>query len=89
MKTAKKRGRPAKKQVVEQPQSEMSSSDDVVKVMVIRQCRNTTMVEARLDGEKVLVRVPKRIHAKCVGKIIKINTEPTDLGDKVIYDYIP
>jgi len=89
MKTAKKRGRPAKKQVVEQTEPAMCMIDNALPVLVIRQCLNKTMVEARLEGEKVLVRVPKRLHTKCVGKIIRINPEPTDLGDTLIYDYIP
>jgi hypothetical protein len=90
MKTAKKRGRPAKKQVSETEENQdVSAMSDTLEVIVTRKCVNPTMVEARLGGEKVIVRVPRRFQAKFVGKRIKVHAEPTDLGDKFIYEYHP
>lgn len=78
---AKKRGRP-RKIVVE---AEIPES---IRVLITKACLNPCMVEARLDGAKVVVRVPRRLQKKLIGKYITVSSQPEDTGDSFIYEYL-
>lgn len=96
MKTqAKKRGRPKKvvepvvefvAEVVPDQEPNMPMRG-IYEVKVLRPCKNPNMVEALLNGEKIVVRASRRVRDKLVGKIIKISRTNLDDG-QVIYDYI-
>lgn len=59
----------------------------IYEVKVLRPCKNPNMVEALLNGEKIVVRASRRVRDRLVGKIIKISRTNLDDG-QVIYDYI-
>jgi len=96
MKTqAKKRGRPKKvvEPVVENVAEVVSDKEPnmpmrgIYEVKTIRACKNPTMVEALLNGEKIVVRASRRVRDRLIGKIIKISRTNLD-GGEVVYDYI-
>lgn len=96
MNTAKKRGRPPKQRVEKPVQEtqpvEAEPQEEPVKVEPLRVfarvgCQNPTLIEARHGGEKLLIRVPKRIRQRLIGKMIYI--APVDVLDgQVIYEYV-
>lgn len=55
--------------------------------MVVRICRNPSLVEARLDGEKLLIKVPRSIRSRLLGKKIKVRKAGTDACPD-LYEYV-
>lgn len=61
---------------------------EIVEAFAYKGCRNPTMLEARLDGERIVVVVSRRLRDKLVGKKIRVlaiyhpNEQP-------IYEYAP
>jgi hypothetical protein len=94
-KQAKKRGRPKKvvEPVVENVAEVVPDEEPnmpmrgIYEVKTIRACKNPTMVEALLNGEKIVVRASRRVRDRLIGKIIKISRTNLD-GGEVVYDYI-
>jgi hypothetical protein len=96
-KQAKKRGRPRKApntSVVSAPVIEVLPDPDpclrteIVEAFAYRPCKNPCMLEARLDGERIVVVASKRFRDKLIGKKIQVraiyhpNEEP-------IYEHAP
>jgi hypothetical protein len=86
--STKKRGRPPKVKpapIVEDV-VEFAEEDEICPILdmlAIKTCRNPTMLEGCVNGEKVVVIVPKRIRDRLIGKTIQVQETPEG------YIYIP
>jgi hypothetical protein len=96
MNTTKKRGRPPKQRVEKPVQESQPESQEVkveepasaiLQVVAHSACRNPTLIEARHDGKKLLIRVPKRIRDRLIGKMISIRQSDTIDGNAT-YEYV-
>lgn len=96
MKTAKKRGRPPKQRVEKTAQETQPEPQEVqaeaptsaiLRVVAHSACKNPTLIEARHDGKKLLIRVPSRIRDRLIGKMISIR-QPDNIEDNAIYEYV-
>lgn len=96
-KQAKKRGRPRKNPIpVEEethvlevlPDPDPCLRTEIVEALAYRACRNPTMLEARLDGERIVVVVSRRFRDRLIGKKIQVRAiyHP---NEQPIYEYAP
>ena len=79
--STKKRGRPPKAKTLStiQDVAEFEKDEElgmILDMLAIKTCRNPTMLEGCVKGEKVIVIVPKRIRDRLIGKTIKVQETP-------------
>jgi hypothetical protein len=82
---AKKRGRPAKVKM-DKPFDLGDVDIKPIKALVIACCANPSWVTAKLDGFRIEVKCPTWAAKSLVGKEIKVELVPSDIGN--YYEYV-